>query len=230
MTAAERSPPTTPILLDDARRERVVVGDGAMGTMLQAADLDARRLRGPGGLQRDPQRDPPRCGPRPSTDAYFEAGADAVETNTFGCNLSNLGDYDIADRIRELVAAGHRDRARGRRRADHPGPPALRARARWARAPSCRPWATPQYHLIRDAYSRGRAGHARRAAPTPSWSRPARTCCSSRPRCWARGGRWRSRAAHPGDRPCHRRDHRHDAAGQRDRCGADRASSRSAST
>ena len=38
--------------------------------------------------------------------AYFEAGADAVETNTFGCNLSNLGDYDIADRIRELAYKG----------------------------------------------------------------------------------------------------------------------------
>ena len=38
--------------------------------------------------------------------AYFEAGADAVETNTFGCNLPNLADYDIADRIRELAEKG----------------------------------------------------------------------------------------------------------------------------
>ena len=38
--------------------------------------------------------------------AYYEAGADAVETNTFGCNLSNLGDYDIADRIRDLSHKG----------------------------------------------------------------------------------------------------------------------------
>ena len=32
-------------------------------------------------------------------DAYFAVGCDAVETNTFGCNLSNLGDYNIVDRI-----------------------------------------------------------------------------------------------------------------------------------
>ncbi|BBX59219.1 bifunctional homocysteine S-methyltransferase/5,10-methylenetetrahydrofolate reductase protein [Mycobacterium shottsii] len=37
---------------------------------------------------------------------YFESGADAVETNTFGCNLSNLGDYDIADEIRDLSEKG----------------------------------------------------------------------------------------------------------------------------
>ena len=26
--------------------------------------------------------------------------------NTFGCNLSNLGDYDIADKVRELSLKG----------------------------------------------------------------------------------------------------------------------------
>ncbi|MFN2494755.1 MAG: methionine synthase, partial [Pseudonocardiaceae bacterium] len=36
----------------------------------------------------------------------LEAGADAVETNTFGANLANLAEYDIADRIRELAEAG----------------------------------------------------------------------------------------------------------------------------
>ncbi|REK83743.1 hypothetical protein DVG80_04595, partial [Rhodococcus erythropolis] len=38
--------------------------------------------------------------------AYFAAGADAVETNTFGCNLPNLADYDISHRIRELAEKG----------------------------------------------------------------------------------------------------------------------------
>ena len=38
--------------------------------------------------------------------AYFEAGADAVETNTFGANLSALGEYDIPERIAELAQAG----------------------------------------------------------------------------------------------------------------------------
>lgn len=38
--------------------------------------------------------------------SYFAAGADLVETNTFGCNLTNLADYDIADRCYELAKAG----------------------------------------------------------------------------------------------------------------------------
>jgi 5-methyltetrahydrofolate--homocysteine methyltransferase len=41
-------------------------------------------------------------------DAYFEVGVDAVETNTFGANLSNLGEYDISHRIEELASAGAR--------------------------------------------------------------------------------------------------------------------------
>src|SRR5690349_1274287 len=40
--------------------------------------------------------------------AYFAAGADAVETNTFGVNLPNLADYGIAERIRELAEKGAR--------------------------------------------------------------------------------------------------------------------------
>ncbi|GDY28599.1 5-methyltetrahydrofolate--homocysteine methyltransferase [Gandjariella thermophila] len=39
---------------------------------------------------------------------YLDAGADAIETNTFGANLANLGEYGIADRIRELAEAGAR--------------------------------------------------------------------------------------------------------------------------
>ncbi|MET4164055.1 MULTISPECIES: methionine synthase [Gordonia] len=84
---------------------RVLIGDGAMGTMLQAADLtldDFRGLEGCNEILNDTRPDVLEGIHR----AYFEAGADAVETNTFGCNLSNLGDYDIADRIRELSYKG----------------------------------------------------------------------------------------------------------------------------
>ncbi|WP_407701203.1 methionine synthase [Williamsia sterculiae] len=85
--------------------DRVIVGDGAMGTMLQAADLtldDFRNLEGCNEILNDTRPDVLAAIHR----EYFEAGADAVETNTFGCNLSNLGDYDIADRIRELARKG----------------------------------------------------------------------------------------------------------------------------
>jgi 5-methyltetrahydrofolate--homocysteine methyltransferase len=38
--------------------------------------------------------------------AYLAAGAEALETNTFGANLANLGEYGIPERIRELAKAG----------------------------------------------------------------------------------------------------------------------------
>lgn len=40
--------------------------------------------------------------------AYYEAGSDAVTTNTFGTNLSALGEYGIAERVPELAEAGAR--------------------------------------------------------------------------------------------------------------------------
>lgn len=76
-----------------------------MGTMLQAADLtldDFNGLEGCNEILNDTRPDVLRHIHR----AYFEAGADAVETNTFGCNLPNLADYDISDRIRELSYKG----------------------------------------------------------------------------------------------------------------------------
>ncbi|MEU1430257.1 methionine synthase [Nocardia sp. NPDC005746] len=91
----------------DTLRRRVVIGDGAMGTMLQAADLtldDFRGLEGCNEILNETRPDVLRHIHR----AYFEAGADAVETNTFGCNLPNLADYDIADRIRDLSERGTR--------------------------------------------------------------------------------------------------------------------------
>ncbi|QNG18739.1 methionine synthase [Rhodococcus triatomae] len=100
------SAPLNSVLLDALKR-RVVIGDGAMGTMLQDADLtldDFLGLEGCNEILNDTRPDVLRSIHR----AYFEAGADAVETNTFGCNLPNLADYDIADRIRDLSEKGTR--------------------------------------------------------------------------------------------------------------------------
>ncbi len=91
----------------DALSQRVLVGDGAMGTQLQDADLtldDFNSLEGCNEILNETRPDVIEKIHRD----YFEAGADAVETNTFGCNLPNLGDYDIADRIRELSEKGTR--------------------------------------------------------------------------------------------------------------------------
>lgn len=85
---------------------RVVIADGAMGTMLQDRELsleaDFQNLEGCNEILNDT---------RPDVigdihDAYFAVGIDAVETNTFGANWSNLSDYGIDDRIEELARKG----------------------------------------------------------------------------------------------------------------------------
>ena len=40
--------------------------------------------------------------------AYLDAGADCIETNTFGTNLAALGEYDIVERLDELAEAAAR--------------------------------------------------------------------------------------------------------------------------
>mgnify|MGYP001941656927 CR=1 FL=1 len=72
-----------------------------MGTQLQAVELDLVKdflgLEGCNEILNETRPDVLRDIHR----ACFEAGADLVETNTFGCNLPNLADYDIADRIED---------------------------------------------------------------------------------------------------------------------------------
>ncbi len=91
----------------DALNSRVIVADGAMGTMLQNADLSLDDFQGHEGCNEIINVT------RPDVVAaihrkYFEAGSDAVETNTFGCNWANLAEYGIEDRIYELAHAGAR--------------------------------------------------------------------------------------------------------------------------
>ena len=90
-----------------ALAERVVVADGAMGTMIQAADLSLDDFEGHEGCNEVLNVTRPDV-IRDIHAAYFEAGADAVETNTFGANLPNLGEYGIEARIREFAEAGAR--------------------------------------------------------------------------------------------------------------------------
>ena len=75
-----------------------------MGTMLQGYDLtleDFDQLEGCNEILNLTRPDVVRA----IHDAYFDVGVDAVETNTFGANLSALGEYGIADRIFELSKA-----------------------------------------------------------------------------------------------------------------------------
>ncbi|TDE09522.1 methionine synthase [Jiangella asiatica] len=93
--------------LREALKRRVVVADGAMGTMLQAADLTLDDFEGHEGCNEILNVTRPDV-VRSVHDAYFAVGVDCVETNTFGANHANLGEYDIAHRIHELAEAGAR--------------------------------------------------------------------------------------------------------------------------
>ena len=81
-----------------AIRNRVLVLDGAMGTMLQERGLkpgqspEELNLTMPGvvaGVHR----------------AYLDVGADIIVTNTFGGNRAKLSHYGLEGKIREINAA-----------------------------------------------------------------------------------------------------------------------------
>jgi 5-methyltetrahydrofolate--homocysteine methyltransferase len=99
--------PTKSQLLIDAITNGVVVADGAMGTMIQAAAPSLADFEGHEGCnevlnvtRQDIIADIHR--------AYLSAGSQAIETNTFGANLANLAEYGIESRIEELAEAGAR--------------------------------------------------------------------------------------------------------------------------
>ena len=96
-----------PTSLTDTMNARVLIADGAMGTMLQQANPTLDDFDGHEGCNEILNVTRPDV-VRDVHDAYFAAGADCVETNTFGANLGNLGEYGISDRIRELSVAGAR--------------------------------------------------------------------------------------------------------------------------
>ncbi|WP_327711943.1 methionine synthase [Streptomyces sp. NBC_00464] len=93
--------------LREALATRVVVADGAMGTMLQAQDPtleDFENLEGCNEILNVTRPDIVRS----VHEEYFAVGVDCVETNTFGANHSAANEYEIADRIVELSEAGAR--------------------------------------------------------------------------------------------------------------------------
>ena len=92
-------------LLRRTLAERVVIADGAMGTMLQAANPSLADFENHEGCNEILNVSRPDI-VRSVHDEYLAAGVDAVETNTFGANWSNLADYGIEDRIYELAFAG----------------------------------------------------------------------------------------------------------------------------
>jgi 5-methyltetrahydrofolate--homocysteine methyltransferase len=119
--------------LEAALAERILVIDGAMGTMIQRHDLQEADYRGERFAQgydaffaKDGHAHAPGCGceshdqkgnndlltlTRPDIirgihEAYLEAGADLVETNTFNSTSVSLADYRLQHLVRELNVEG----------------------------------------------------------------------------------------------------------------------------
>jgi len=101
------TPSKLPGLLRQALASRVVVADGAMGTMLQAANPTLEDFQNHEGCNEILNVSRPDI-VRSVHNEYLTAGVDAIETNTFGANWSNLADYGIEDRIYELAFEGGR--------------------------------------------------------------------------------------------------------------------------
>ena len=100
----------------DEIEKRVLVLDGAMGTMIQRYGLDEQAYRGecfknhPIDLKGDNDI---LCITQPEIireihEAYLEAGADIIETNTFNANAISQADYGMEDRVYEINVAAAR--------------------------------------------------------------------------------------------------------------------------
>jgi 5-methyltetrahydrofolate--homocysteine methyltransferase len=102
--------------LPDILRQRIAVLDGAMGTMIQQHRLDEAAFRGdrlaghPTDLKGNNDllvlTQPQLI--REIHDAYLAAGADIVETNTFGATSIAQEDYGLAALAREMNVAAAR--------------------------------------------------------------------------------------------------------------------------
>ncbi len=91
--------------LRSALARRVVIADGAMGSMLQSSPATLDDFAGYEGCNEILNVTRPDI-VRAIHEGYLGAGVDAITTNTFGANLGNLGEYGISDRVRELSVAG----------------------------------------------------------------------------------------------------------------------------
>ena len=105
----QRPIPERSLALARALMERVLVLDGATGTYLQGLDLSAADF---GGAELEGCNEAlVRSRPDVVTGmhlAYLRAGADLVETNTFGATPLVLAEYGIAELAREINAEAAR--------------------------------------------------------------------------------------------------------------------------
>ncbi|MCD2187510.1 methionine synthase [Actinomycetospora soli] len=97
------TPSESPFLT--ALHSRVLIGDGAMGTALQDQDLTLEDFQDLEGCNEILNVSRPDAVKQVHL-GHLDAGADVIESNTFGTNWPNLNEYDIPERIYELSLAG----------------------------------------------------------------------------------------------------------------------------
>ena len=100
--------------LEDVLQSRIVIMDGAMGTMIQTHQLEEKDFRG-NQFEHHP------CDVKGNNDllsitqphiiqsiheAYMAAGADIIETNTFNSNTISMADYQMEHLAYDLNVAG----------------------------------------------------------------------------------------------------------------------------
>ena len=94
-------------------RERILILDGAMGTMIQRYNLTEEDFRGerfadiPGQMKGNNDL---LCLTRPDViqdihRKYLMAGADIIETNTFSSTSVSMADYHVQEYVREMNLA-----------------------------------------------------------------------------------------------------------------------------
>ena len=104
---------TTRKTLEDALKDRILIIDGAMGTMIQRHKLEEKDYRGrrfadwPSDLKGNNDL---LCLTQPAIvedihRQYLEAGADIIETNTFNAQRVSLADYHMEDLAFEINVA-----------------------------------------------------------------------------------------------------------------------------
>ncbi len=83
----------------DLIKNKILVGDGAMGTMLYQKGVFVNSCFDEINLVRPDLVEQVHIG-------YIEAGADYIETNTYGANSHKLAGFGLADKVEEINRAG----------------------------------------------------------------------------------------------------------------------------
>ena len=100
-------------VFEELLKQRILILDGAMGTMIQSYELSEADFRGerfatwPSDLKGNNDL---LCLTQPQVIkdihcAYLDAGADIIATNTFNANIISMSDYQMQDLAYEINVA-----------------------------------------------------------------------------------------------------------------------------